>query len=84
MASDPAGQDPVDGAVVKAAAQRGWQTAESARVSFKSFDPATKRAEAAFRGAGGIAALLKGAPAVVAKLAAPPDSVWQEQAQKIA
>ena len=25
LASDPAGQDPVDGAIIKAAADRGWQ-----------------------------------------------------------
>lgn len=84
MASDPAGQDPVDGAVVKAAAQRGWQPDETARVNFKSFDPATKRAEAAFRGASGTQRSTKGAPAVVAKLTGTADSLWWEQAQKIA
>ena len=84
MASDPAGQDPVDGAVVKAAAQRGWTPDETARVNFKSFDPVTKRAEAAFRSASGTQRSTKGAPAVVARLAGAADSVWQAQAEKIA
>ena len=49
LASDPAGQDPVDGAIIKAAAERGWQDGEMERIEFKPFDPATKRAEAVYR-----------------------------------
>ncbi|MDR3406751.1 MAG: plasma-membrane proton-efflux P-type ATPase [Chthoniobacter sp.] len=84
MASDPAGQDPVDGAVVKAATQRGWQPDEAERADFKSFDPATKRAEAVFRGAGGTQRTTKGAPAVVARLAGAADSLWQGPAESMA
>ena len=83
-ASDPSGHDSVDDAVIQAAVQRGWQADESAGVEFKPFDPATKRAEAVRRNAGGMHRFTKGAPAVVAKLADTPDAVWQEQAQKIA
>ena len=49
LASDPAGQDPVDGAIIKAATDRGWQDGELERIEFKPFDPATKRAEAVYR-----------------------------------
>ncbi len=49
LASDPAGQDPVDGAIIKAATDRGWQDGEMERIEFKPFDPATKRAEAVYR-----------------------------------
>ena len=58
LASDPAGQDPVDGAIIKAATDRGWQDGEMERIDFKPFDPATKRAEAVYRdGTGAHAAL---------------------------
>ena len=49
LASDPAGQDPVDGAIIKAATDRGWHDGEIERIDFKPFDPATKRAEAVYR-----------------------------------
>lgn len=84
MASDPAGLDPLDRAVVDAAAQRCWQPDETARMSFKSFDPATKRAEAVFRSASGGQRSTKGAPAIVANLVGAADALWQQQAQKIA
>jgi H+-transporting ATPase len=84
MASDPAGQDPVDGAVVKAATERSWQPDETARLKFQPFDPMTKRAEAVFHSANGERRCTKGAPAVVAKLAGAPDDLWREPAQKIA
>ena len=57
LASDPAGQDPVDGAIIKAAADRGWQDGEMERIEFKPFDPATKRAEAVYRDKAGLASL---------------------------
>lgn len=84
MASDPAGQDPVDRAVIAAAARRGWKPDETARLNFQSFDPVTKRAEAVFRNAsGGAQRSTKGAPTVIAKLAGAADSVWHEHAQTI-
>ena len=69
LASDPAGQDPVDGAIIKAATDRGWQDGEMERIDFKPFDPATKRAEAVYREGTRLTALCEGRPAVVAKLA---------------
>jgi H+-transporting ATPase len=83
LASDPAGQDPVDGAIVKAATDRGWRAGEVERIAFKPFDPASKRAEAVYREATGTRRYVKGAPAVIAQLAGTPESVWQPQAEAI-
>lgn len=83
LASDPAGQDPVDGAIIKAATDRGWQDGELERVDFKPFDPATKRAEAVYRDGSVSRRFLKGAPAEVAKLAGAAETAWQSQAALI-
>lgn len=85
MASDPAGQDPVDGAVDRAAADRGWETDETDRVDFKPFDPEMKRAEATYRHEGGnTRRATKGTPATIAKLAGVADSIWKVQGEAIA
>ena len=84
MASDPAGQDPIDRAVMEASTARGWQISVSERVDFKPFDPATKRAESTFRTVVGLQRSTKGAPAVVASLAGAADSLWQGEANRIA
>lgn len=81
LASDPAGQDPVDGTIVKAATDRGWHEGEDERIDFKPFDPVTKRAEAVYREEHGSRRYVKGAPAVVAKLTGAMESVWQPQAE---
>jgi H+-transporting ATPase len=83
LASDPAGQDPVDGAIIKAATDHGWQDGEMERIEFKPFDPATKRAEAVYRDREGSRRFMKGAPAVIAKLTGAADTVWQPQAEII-
>ena len=83
LASDPSGQDPVDGAIIKAAMDRGWQDGEMERTEFKPFDPASKRAEAIYRQEQGLCRYVKGAPAVVAKMASTLESVWQPQAEAI-
>jgi H+-transporting ATPase len=83
LASDPAGQDPVDGAIIKAAADRGWHDGEMERIDFKPFDPATKRAEAVYRDKEGACHFIKGAPAVIAQLTGAADTVWQPQAELI-
>jgi H+-transporting ATPase len=80
LASDPAGQDPVDGAIIRAASDHGWQDGEMERLEFKPFDPATKRAEAFYRGGVGSCRFMKGAPAVIAKLTGTADALWQPQA----
>ena len=83
LASDPAGQDPVDGAIIKAATARGWQDGEMERIDFKPFDPVTKRAEAVYRNELGFCRYVKGAPAVVAAMAGTATAVWQPQAEII-
>ena len=84
LASDPAGQDPVDGAMVRAAKAKALSDGGAARVEFKPFDPATKRAEAAYREADGVRRYIKGAPAAIAQLCGVPESEWQPVAQEIA
>ncbi len=82
LASDAAGMDPVDGAIIKAATERGWRDGEMERIEFKPFDPATKRAEAVYRDEHGTQRrFVKGAPAVVAKLARVAEPLWQAQAE---
>ncbi|HTS17284.1 MAG TPA: plasma-membrane proton-efflux P-type ATPase [Verrucomicrobiae bacterium] len=84
LASDPAGQDPVDGAMVRAAAARNLSANGSTRIEFKPFDPATKRAESSYREATGLRRYTKGAPAVIAELCGVPESVWLPREQELA
>jgi H+-transporting ATPase len=84
LASDPAGQDPVDGAMVRAATARGLAGENLSRVEFKPFDPASKRAEAAYREADGVRRYTKGAPAVIAQLCGVPESAWLPREQELA
>jgi len=83
LASDPAGQDPVDNAIIQAASARGWRDGEAERLEFKPFDPATKRAEAMYRAEHGSRRYVKGAPATVAKLANAADALWQPSAEAL-
>lgn len=83
LASDPAGQDPVDRAAIKAATDRGCHDGEMERIDFKPFDPATKRSETVYRSESGLRRYVKGAPAVVAKLTGVAESVWQPQEEVI-
>ena len=84
LASDPAGQDPVDRAMVRAAKAKALRDDGAARVEFKPFDPAIKRAEAAYREVDGVRRYTKGAPAGIAQLCGVPESAWQPVAQEIA
>ena len=84
FASNPAGQDPVDGAIVKAATQRGWHAVDEADVDFTPFDHATKRSEAVIRHGAESRHYMKGAPTVVPKLAGVPETVWLPHVQEIA
>ncbi|MBI3849103.1 MAG: plasma-membrane proton-efflux P-type ATPase [Verrucomicrobia bacterium] len=84
LASDPAGQDPVDAALVSAASQRGLPITARERIDFKPFDPAHKRAEASYREDGGVRRYFKGAPAVIAQLCDVPDSAWEPSARDLA
>ena len=68
LASSDGGQDPVDGAV-RAAAARKPATAAPKLVTFTPFDPATKMSQATATEAGAQQRIVKGAFAVVARLA---------------
>jgi len=68
--------------MVRAAKAQALTDDGAARVEFKPFDPATKRAEAAYREADGVRR--KGAPAGIAQLCGVPESAWQPVAQEIA
>jgi H+-transporting ATPase len=67
-ASDDATQDPIDLAVLQAAAARGAPS-PGRRLHFVPFDPATKRSEAIVEAGGAELRVLKGTPTVVAALA---------------
>ncbi len=83
-ASDPAGQDQVDEAIVRAATERGWQPRNALRVAFEPFDPATKRARADYREQGTLERYVKGAPAVVAAMGGATETVWHDAAEAMA
>ena len=70
--------------MVRAATARGLTGNGSTRIEFKPFDPATKRAEAAYREADGLHRYTKGAPAVIAELCGVPESVWLPREQELA
>jgi H+-transporting ATPase len=75
-ASDEATQDPIDIAILAAAAARGLPTRPPERLDYTPFHPDTKRAEATVREAGRTRRVVKGAPAAVAaRLAVPWDGV---------
>jgi magnesium-transporting ATPase (P-type) len=57
---------------------------DTTRVEFKPFDPATKRAEAAYQEADGVHRYTKGAPAVIAQLFGVPELAWLPQEQELA
>ncbi|MGB5148657.1 MAG: HAD-IC family P-type ATPase, partial [Mycobacterium sp.] len=69
-ASDEATQDPIDLAVLRAAAERGVRADN--RVGFTPFDPATKRSEAVLHTGTRTVRVAKGAPQVIAALAGQP------------
>ncbi|ORV80872.1 plasma-membrane proton-efflux P-type ATPase [Mycobacterium interjectum] len=69
-ASDEATQDPIDLAILRAAAERG--ISHDARIEFVPFDPGTKRSEATLRTGSRTVRVAKGAPQVIAELAGQP------------
>jgi H+-transporting ATPase len=73
-ASDDATQDPIDLAVL-AAARTAGAVAGAPHVAFTPFDPAIKRSEAVIERDGKRIRVVKGAPQVVAELAAGPPEV---------
>lgn len=69
-ASDEATQDPIDLAILRAAAERGVHADH--RAGFTPFDPATKRSEATLHSGTQTVREAKGAPQVIAALAGQP------------
>jgi H+-transporting ATPase len=65
LASDEAGQDPIDVAILERANAQGLSPAQTERVQFIPFEPATKLAEATII-RGGNVRVLKGAPGAIA------------------
>ncbi|WP_019972919.1 plasma-membrane proton-efflux P-type ATPase [Mycobacterium sp. 141] len=66
-ASDEATQDPIDLAILRAAA--AGDVGNNVRIGFVPFDPATKRSEATLRTGSQTVQVAKGAPRVIAELA---------------
>jgi len=80
-ASEPATQDPLDMAILKAAAERKLDLSGQ-RVHFTPFDPATKRSEALMRLPGGATLrIVKGAAGTIAALAGPREGLQAEVAK---
>ncbi len=74
LASDEASQDPIDAAILQAAATRALLDRAPRRLRFLPFDPQTRRTEAEFEQAGPPMRVVKGAPRAVAALdASAPD-----------
>lgn len=84
LASDPAGQDLVDGAVLRAATERSLPRPNVVVTSYVPFDPAAKRSEGVSTVAGVTTRFTKGAPEVVAKLVGVPDELWMPTYQVLA
>jgi H+-transporting ATPase len=68
LASDESGQDPIDLALLRAAAGDGHDGAR--RLDFTPFDPSTKRTEAIVERAGQRLRVVKGMPEVVGRMSA--------------
>ena len=74
-ASEAATQDPIDLAIIEAAADAGQP---GQRIGFVPFDPATKRSEATYRAAGSVLRVAKGAPAAIASISEAPSSLQSD------
>jgi len=79
LASDEAGQDPIDLALLRAA-----DGAEGRRRSFVPFDPSTKRTEATVEHDGQVLRIVKGMPPVVASLCASTPPTFDADVDRLA
>jgi H+-transporting ATPase len=77
-ACDDSTQDPIDVAILGAAAGRGFAGASSQRLRFVPFDPATKRSEALLNSETGPLRVVKGAPAVIAEMCEGPAEISRD------
>ena len=75
LASDPATQDPIDLAILRAANARSLLTEPPPRINFVPFDPANRYSLGCYRRPDGELCVVKGAPrAVLALIGAAPDT----------
>jgi len=70
LASDSATQDPIDLAILDAAAAKGLLANMPQRIEFVPFDPAQRYSQARYQDAAGTLCVVKGAPSAVAALTA--------------
>ena len=85
MASDDAGQDPIDLALLRAPRSEEPDRARSwTRLDFVPFDPLTKRTEATVQTAEGPVRVVKGMPQVVAALCDDPPAGLSEDLDRLA
>ena len=80
LACEAATQDPIDRAILAAAAERGLAAAAPRRLRFMPFDPALRYSEGVFEEAAGTRRILKGAPSALAVLASGPPDLGQRVA----
>lgn len=78
LASDPATQDPIDLAVLSAAAARGLLADLPRRIEFVPFDPAQRYSLGRYNEAAGPLCVAKGAPRAIAALTANPPDIAAE------
>ncbi len=75
LASEEAGEDPIDKAVINYAKEKGVKVDFSVRKSFTPFDPSTKRSEGIIVENGSEIKVVKGAPQVVGSLCGMSDEI---------
>lgn len=75
LASEEAGEDPIDKAVINYAREKGVNVDFSIRKSFTPFDPSTKRSEGIVAENGSEVRVVKGAPQVVGSLCGMSDEI---------
>ncbi len=75
LASEEAGEDPIDNAVINYAKAKGIKADFSVRKSFTPFDPSTKRSEGVIVEGGLEVKVMKGAPQVIGSLCGVSDQI---------
>jgi H+-transporting ATPase len=80
LACDAATQDPIDRAILAAAAAKGSAAPAPLRLEFRPFDPALRYSEGVYDAAAGKLRVLKGAPSALAALLTPPPDLEERVA----
>lgn len=82
LASDARTQDPLDKGILERITEKNITLPE--KISFIPFDPSTKRSEGTFLYEGKTWRAIKGAPAIVAKLAGADATYWEKATEDLA